>query len=410
MPMGDKDDASTITVFDLYSLGVVTNRDAWAYNFSHDVLAENMTRMIAFYNKQRKAYKAHCASTSEPTAIDEFIDNDPRRISWTHNLKAELAKFAEHSIESQGIVPSMYRPFSKQWLYFNRRFNERVYQMPRIFPNNSFDNLVISVTGIGASRDFSALITDCIPNLHLHDTGQCFPLYRYEKPQERDASQTSLYAEEADYVQRDAVSDDALVSFRTFFDVKIIKEDIFYYVYGIFHSPEYKERFAADLKKMLPRIPFAKEFWAFSKAGRKLAKWHLEYESVEPYLLREVVSGSKLLPEERYRVTKMVFGKTNGKPDKSTIIFNSFVTLHEIPEQAYEYVVNGKPAIEWIMERYQITVDKDTGITNDPNMWSDDPTYIFDLVRRIVRVSIETVNIVNSLPALEESVALAAMK
>jgi predicted helicase len=180
-------------------------------------------------------------------------------------------------------------------------------------------------------------------------------------------------------------------------------------VYGVLHSPEYKERFASDLTKMLPRIPFAKEFWAFSKAGRKLAKWHLEYESVEPYPPREFVSGSKLLPEERCRVTKMVFGK-NGKLDKSTIIFNSFVTLHEIPAQTYEYVVNGKSAIDWIMERYQITVDKDTGITNDPSRWSDDPRYIFDLLRRIVRVSLETIEIVNSLPALEESVAEVVLK
>ncbi|MGO9862346.1 MAG: DEAD/DEAH box helicase [Terriglobales bacterium] len=408
-PLGDKSDAKNTAIFaENYSQGVLTARDAWTYNFSRENLASIMTRMISFYNKQCKAYEVHRASTSAPTPLDDFIDNDPRSISWTHNLKAELEKGAEFAVDSKSIVSSMYRPFCKQWLYFNRRFNERVYQIPRLFPNPKLENLVIAVTGIGANKEFSALMTDCVPNYHLHDTGQCFPLYSYQEP---DESNGDLFGSRDSYLRRGAIPDITLATFRSRYEPKITKEDVFYYVYGVLHSPEYKERYAADVKKMIPRIPFAKDFWAFSNAGRKLAKWHLEYESVKPYPLREIVSGSKLLPEERYWVTKMLFGKKNGKPDKSTIIFNGFVTLLEIPEQAYEYVVNGKSAIEWIVERYQITTDQDSGITNDPNAWSnDDPRYIFDLLRRIVRVSIETVNIVKSLPALEESVAMADAK
>jgi predicted helicase len=266
---------------------------------------------------------------------------------------------------------------------------ERVYQTKRIFPNPKIDNVAISTTGAGASREFSALITDCVPNLHLHDTGQCFPLYRYLV---LEGSEGGLFGVAGQHQREDAISDRSLASFRTQYDTKIEKEDIFNYIYGILHSPEYKERFATDLKKMLPRIPFAREFWAFSIAGRKLAKWHLEYEKVEPYPLEETISGPRIAAKERFRVSKMNFGKTGGKTDKSIIVFNSHVTLSGIPLASYEYVVNGKPALEWVMERYQVTTDKDSGILNDPNEWSADPRYI--------RVSLETMKIVRALPAL----------
>jgi predicted helicase len=401
MPLGDKENDKSDKLFDVYSLGVVTNRDAWAYNFSHESLTSNMGSMIAFFNKQSKAYATFCKTSEKEVAVDKFIDTNSQKISWTRSLKNELSKCSRFILDEDCIVPSHYRPYCKQWLYFNRRFNEMVYQMPKIFPNAELENLVISATGIGASKDFSAIISDCIPNLHLHDTGQCFPLYYYAKP---DESEAKLFQDEG-YIRREAISDAALKRFRSRYDTKVKKEDIFYYVYGILHSPEYKERFASDLKKMLPRVPLAHDFWVFSKAGRKLAKWHLEYESVEPYALEETISGPRMAAVERFRVSKMSFPRKDGKPDKSVIVYNSNVTLSGIPPEAYGYVVNGKSALEWIMERYQISVDKDSGISNDPNEWSADPRYIVDLVKRIVRVSLETVKIVQSLPALQEDVA-----
>jgi predicted helicase len=401
MPLGDKENDKSETLFDIYSLGVVTNRDAWAYNFSHENLMSNMGSMIAFFNKQSKAYATLRKASQDEVTVDSFIDTDARKISWTHNIKTELTKGSHFTLEDDCVVSSHYRPFCKQWLYFNRRFNERVYQMPKIFPNAELENLVISATGIGASKDFSAIISDSIPNLHLHDTSQCFPLYYYAKP---DESEAKLFQDDG-YIRREAISDAALKRFRSHYETKVKKEDIFYYVYGILHSPEYKERFASDLKKMLPRIPLAHDFWVFSKAGRKLAKWHLEYESVEPYALEETISGPRMVAVERFRVSKMSFPRKDGKPDKSVIVYNSNVTLSGIPPEAYGYVVNGKSALEWIMERYQISVDKDSGISNDPNEWSADPRYIVDLVTRIVRVSLETVKIVQSLPALQEDVA-----
>jgi predicted helicase len=272
--------------------------------------------------------------------------------------------------------------------------------MPNIFPNENLDNLVISVTGIGASKGFSALITNTIPNLHLHDTGQCFSLYSYEKQEDVGTLFTTA---EYGYTKKENIPELILTDFRkTYGDQNITKEDIFYYVYGILHSPEYKSRFEADLKKMLPRIPYAQDFWAFSKAGRELAYWHLNYETIEPYPLTEDNSGLLFLDNEDYRVEKMSFGRRAKVIDKTTIIYNSKITLFGIPLETYDYVVNGKSALEWIMERYQFTKDKDSQITNDPNDWSEDPRYILDLVKRIVRVSLESMKIVNALPALNE--------
>ena len=409
IPLGNKEDKDADVVFEMYSLGVVTNRDAWAYNFSHEALTENMSRMIDTYNAEQSRYERACSGKTKEQwpPIERIIDTDPKRISWTHNLKTDAVRGKKYLLETSSSVRSMYRPFTKQWLYFNRRFNERVYQMPRIFPTSKHKNILISATGIGASKSFSALATNCIPNLHLHDTGQCFPLYWYDKPKDTPTDAQGAMAfdmgetPDADgYIRREAITDWALSAFRDRYqDPRIGKEDLFWYVYGILHSPEYKTRFAADLRKMLPRLPFATDFWAFSQAGRELGRWHLGYETVEPYPLVE--DAKRLVMEAGdYRVHKMAFGKKDGKPDKTVIVYNANLTLRDIPLDAYRYVVNGKSAIEWVMERYAVTVDDPSQIRKDPNTWSDDPRYIVDLVKRIVRVSLETVRVVNTLPPL----------
>jgi len=255
----------------------------------------------------------------------------------------------------------------------------------------------------------NTLITNTVPDLEMVSKGQCFPLYYYEQTSQNDL----LRQIDSDgYIRHDAITDTALAAFRNQYGTsggsKIDKEDLFYYVYGILHSLEYKTRFEADLKKQLPRIPYAKDFWAFNKAGRDLAHWHLNYETVEPYPLKqmgELDLGDPVL----YRVQKMAWAKhrIDGKltEDKTTLIYNSRITLTGIPPVALDYIVNGKPAIEWVIERYQVTTDKDSGIVNDPNDWAtehNDPAYILNLVKRVVRVSVETVQIVKTLPALDE--------
>ncbi|MEB3191136.1 MAG: DEAD/DEAH box helicase [Snowella sp.] len=393
--LGDKKDKNSKTIFNLYSSGVKTNRDAWCYNFSHNEVVSNMSRMIDFYNQQVKAYKVLQGNKPE---IEDFIDTDPKKISWTVNLKKDFDNNLIHFYETNAISLSIYRPFCKQWAYFDRNFNERPGQAFKIFPTLSCENLVICTTGIGAAKDFSALITNVVLNYHFHDTSQCFPLYTYEK--QSDLGELFQSSQTGEYTCKENIPDSILTDFKnTYNDRTFTKEDIFYYVYGILHSPEYKQRFASDLKKMLPRIPYAQDFWAFSKAGRELAYWHLNYETIEPYNLKEYQDKLYLEPEE-YRVEKMVFSKRN--KDKTSIVYNSHITLADIPLETYDYIVNGKSALEWIIERYQITKDKDSSIVNNPNDWSDDPRYIVDLVKRIVRVSLETVKIVNSLPPLNE--------
>ena len=413
LPLGNKETAAATTIFGIYSSGLKTNRDAWAYNMSRAALESNMRRMIRAYESDRQRYAELCAGRpkDQRPEIEDVIDTDPERISWSHNLKTDLRRDKPLEYQATSVIQSAYRPFCKQWLYFNRRLNERVYQMPKLFPTPKHRNVVISASGIGAAKGFSSLVSDTIPNLHLHDTGQCFPLYwyeRHENPEGKAKPQNQMFADretpDADgYIRHDAITDWALETFCGHYGDDITKEDIFWYVYGILHAPEYTRRFVANLKKRLPRIPFAQDFHAFRNAGRELGNWHLNYETVPPYPLTE--DKKRLVMEDGdYRVDKMRFGKKDRRPDKTVIAYNTHLVLRDIPLEAYDYVVNGKPAIEWIMERYQIKPDKASGIKNDPNAWSEEPRYIVDLVKRIVHVSVESARIVKSLPPLNEAV------
>lgn len=199
------------------------------------------------------------------------------------------------------------------------------------------------------------------------------------------------------------MTDFILEQCRTRYGHKVVKEDIFYYVYGLLHSKDYRKQFAADLKKMLPRIPLVDvpaDFWAFSKAGRDLAELHLNYETVPAYPDVKVIGEDS----EKFYVEKLSFGKNGKDVDKSVIVYNSYIRIENIPLEAYDYVINGKSAIEWIMERYQVKVDKDSGIKNDPNDWGlehNNPRYILDLILSIITVSIETMKIVKGLPKLD---------
>jgi len=394
------------TFFSEKSRGLESTRDAWVYNFSYASLEANMFRMIDTYNGEVERYKLVCKEKQKNNwpKVEDFVERSPKRISWSSSLLPNVARGKIASFNIKAVVTSVYRPFSKQYLYFDVVMNHRVGRLPRIFPKEGLENLVICITSVGNRIAFSSLICSALPDLHMVDSSgatQCFPFYTYEKP--GDAGGLLADVETEEYRRKENIPDAILADLRKAYnDAKISKEDIFYYVYGLLHSLEYKTRFAADLKKMLPRIPFAGDFSAFSKAGRELAQWHLNYESVEPYTLQESSGNLGFDPKEHYRVQKMTFGKRGGKPDRTTIIYNSHVTLTGIPLEAYDYVVNGKPALEWIMERYAVTVDKDSGIRNDPNDWSDDPQYIINLVKRIVRVSLETMKIVNALPALNE--------
>lgn len=396
--------------FETYAIGVATNRDAWVYNSSRQRLEQNILSMIDFYNRQRETYK-DAVKGEKNLSVESSINTDDTKISWTVNLKKDIERNIEHKYVSD-IRDSAYRPFFKQRLYFDKPFIERIGLSPKLFPTPNHKNLVICVSGIGASKDFSAIITDCIPCLDLVEKSQCFPLYWYEEEQQtyQTGGMDNLFeSSESSYIQREGITDWILTAARKQYGYKVTKEDIFYYVYGLLHSPDYRATFATDLKKSLPRLPLAEkadDFWAFSKAGRELADLHLNYETIELYR-KCIVSFAPLTNKGEkinYHVEKMRFGKIDSKTsDKSVIHYNHSITITGIPAEAYEYVVNGKSAIEWIMERYAITTDKKSGITNDPNDWArehNDEKYILNLLLRVINISVQTVEIVRRLPKL----------
>jgi len=396
-----KFDPKSESFFKTYAVGANTARDAWAYNFSYSELSRNMRRMIDFYNEERN----RLLELKNQNLIENFnneISSDSNRISWSVNLKKDLEKFKEHFFDDSFIITSSYRPFCKQKLYFHKPFIERPGLNDSFFPNHAISNLVICVSP-SPNDNISVLITDSLANLHFNGDSQCFPLFYFEKNQKNSPT---LFDEAGtnEYIRRDGVSDFILERAKKQYGKNVTKEDVFYYVYGILHSPDYRTAFANDLKKMLPRIPLVEDvrnFWKFSKAGRTLADLHVNYEQVPPY--DGVLVMEKVNSDIDYRVKKMRF-PANHKKDKRDIIFNSKILIQNIPAKAYEYVINGKSAIEWIIERYQIKVDKASGIKNDPNDWAEEvgnPRYILDLLLSIINVSVQTVDIIEALPRLE---------
>ena len=405
-PLGDKDARGTApdVVFATYSNGVKTNRDAWSYNFSRGELLANMERTIDVYNDERRGFAKQVAAGSvQPTdaAVDACVDTDPRKISWTVNLKNDLRLDKPATLDPTRAVPSTYRPFCKQWLYFDRQWNERVYRIPSLFPSPEHPNRVIAVSALGSRSTFSVLMTDTVPCLHLADASngsQCFPRYRYVETDDGGG----LFGGTGDrFERRDAISERTLERYRARYGNRVSADDVFHYVYGLLHSPEYTSRFAAELGKMIPRIPMAEAFSEFVEAGRRLATLHVGYETVEPWPL-DGMPGKNASPGA-LRVDQLRFAGYGRDEDRSAIVVNDHVTLSGIPEQAHGYEVNGRSALEWLIDRYRARVDKDSGIVNDPNAWGEehgDPRYIIDLIARVVRVSVETIEIVEALPAL----------
>ena len=405
VPLGDKENKNSTTVFvPFYSNGLKTNRDAWCYNSSNKVLISNVVKSIDFYNSEVDRYMLEKKSNND-IDIKTFLNFDKSLFSWDAAQKdTDLPNGKKYSYDESSVRCGLYRPFFKQYNYMNRQLNNRVYQLPKIYPLQSSKNICICVTGVGVTREFTSIITDVIPDLQVLQNGQAFPLYWYEEKAPNDTPQMNLFAtandnEDDKYIKHDGVTDFIHNLAKEKYGHKVTKEDIFYYVYGILHSEDYRTKFSADLKKMLPRIPLVdkvEDFWAFSDAGKDLAKLHLNYEDQAP------IASVKVIGEDNgiFTVDKMRF---KSKQDKSEIIYNQYIRITNIPEIAYEYVVNGRSAIEWILEKYQVTTDKASGIKNDPNDWAEEhnkPRYILDLLLSVISLSVATVKIVKGLPKL----------
>jgi predicted helicase len=407
--IGDKKDKTAAVLFETYSRGVATARDAWCFNSSKQQLKRQIQQTVDYYNQRLTEFTAVQATVS----ADDFFTDAPRNISWSDALRNDFRRLKSLDFEDGEVVPSTYRPFFRQWLYFSRRLNERRYQIPAIFPDAVVQNRAIAVPGLSSRTDFTPIMVSRILDLNSADGGvQCFPLTLYDRS-DTDAADDLFSVVEDDkpsYRTRHGITDVGLAHFQKAYPGEAItKDDIFYYTYGLLHSDDYRRRFADNLKKELPRIPCVKkatDFWSFVKAGRALGDLHVGYESVEPYPVT-IKQGDLSLahiddPLKFFRVEKMTFGK--GK-DRSVIHYNPNITLIDVPLAAYDYVVNGKPAIDWVMERQAVKVDKDSGIVNDANDYANetvgDPRYPFDLLRRVITVSLETMKIVKSLPPLE---------
>ncbi|CDO48670.1 DEAD/DEAH box helicase [Bartonella tribocorum] len=416
-------------LFENFSRGIMTSRDAWAYNSSRETLAKNMRNMIAFYNSEVERFNnsySHADHKLRTNAIDSFVNSDERKISWSYNLKRDLVKGKSFNFEEACLTQSLYRPFTRQWLYCDAALNcDGAYQM-RIFPiGQAVENRMIQITGIGAKKDFSVLMTKVVSDVNMMEGGsQCFPRYIYEDTtvsKNKNKEQSHLFtnstenSKTAGLQRRDAITDEGLAHFKAAYpNEKIAKDDLFYYVYGLLHSKDYRSRYADNLSKELPRIPCVKstdDFWKFVTAGRELGHLHVNYETVEPYPVTFKKGNPKFTeisnPEKFYYVTEMKFAKIKNskEKDKSTVIYNSNITITDIPLEAYKYIVNGKPALEWVMGRQCVKTDKKSGIVNDANRYAvetiGNPAYPLELFQRVITVSLETIKIVKNLPKLE---------
>lgn len=429
--LGSRDKSDANKAFYVYSGGVKTQRDAWCFNSSKPAVLTNVGRMINFFNSELDRFDKAYGSLSlehRKAKVGAFVNSDPKQISWSENVKLDLARGKRLDMNVDALTLSMYRPFQKQWLYFDRRLNERVLQMPSIFPDVEAQNRVICISGGGTKVTFSALMTDVLPSLHMVDIegSQCFPLLVYEEAEsgkDSCSSQIDLLANVSSKVRqpRTAVTSESVNRFRkTYSSDDIGTDDVFYYTYGILHSEEYRTRFADNLSREMARIPIVqsiKDFWSFVEAGRELGDLHVGYETANLYPVTIAQGDLRLAnvekPENFYRVEQMKFSGGRAKIDKTSVVYNSNVTITNIPLDAYEYVVNGKPALEWVMERQCVKTDKTTGIVNDANRYAieteGDPAYPLKLFQRVITVSLETLKIVRGLPPLNLSSSIPAV-
>lgn len=375
-----KADETGDVIFRTYSTGVMTGRDAWAYNFDRTVVAQNMQQAINVYNEHVRRREMLGSAKAQ---MADYIENDNKKISWSEKLKLDLMRGRLAYFDSTKIRVASYRPFTKLHLYFDSMLTEKMGQFPIILPNSKAEseNRVIWFK-VGMAWPTFALMVNDIPDRLPQSGSQCFPFYTYAE----DGSN-----------RRENITDWALAQFQQRYPPSPItqsplsKWDIFHYVYALLHHPEYRTKYAANLRRELPRLPFVEDFWGFAQAGAQLAALHVGYESQPEYRLDLVENPAKPLD---WRVERMKLSK-----DKSSLVYNDFLTLAGIPPQVYEYKLGNRSALEWVVDQYQVSTDKRSGIVNDPNNPAD-PQYIVRLIGQVITVSLETVRIVNHLPPL----------
>lgn len=374
------------SVFDINSNGVGAGRDPWVYNFSKDALMQNVQKCIDTYNADLKRFNAHFREAFKQRTQgvksdklykqlnDQEITTDKTKIAWTRALKQEFIKNKNlQESHKDRIRLAMYRPFNKQWLYFDKNLNEEQYQLPKIFPDKDAQNVVIN-TGVGNGKNFSALVSDCISDCSLISNNQAYPLYYYDDLGNRHY----------------AISGYALNLFRKHYeDNSIAEEEIFYYIYAILHHKGYLEKYKNSLAKEAPRIALSDDFKELSTLGKELGELHLNYESGEMHTSVEYKTLMNAEEKGYYDVETMT-----KKGDR--IHYNNHIAITKIPKKAFEYVVNGKSAIDWVIERYKKTRDKESLIENNPNHYAGGK-YIFELLCRVIKLSEKSVDLIEKI-------------
>lgn len=418
-PLGDKTTKGkevTPGIFRQYSLGLNTNRDSWCYNFSETEVAMNVSRMIDNYNSQRESH------------VQDF---DPTKVAWSSSLESYFKRGLEIEFEKGRIRKSIYRPFCCQYVYFDQHLNHRTGQLPQLFPSPNHPNLAI-----GSTQDYrkpwSHLMTELLADLNMLSATQFFSLYTWRElpsgenatPSLLDLAREGTFSGTFDfshsiheqvpelidgYERLDNITDATLRVYRDHYGERlspegeqIAKEDIFFYIYALLHHPDYRERYEADLKKMLPRIPMVPEFWEYSNIGRELAELHVSYETIEPYPLTESWALDAPTEEwQRYRVEKLAWGKKGKDKDTSRLIYNDYLTFSDIPAEINDYQIGGRSPLEWMIDRYKMVQDKKSGIVNDPNDYFREvgqPRYLADLIKSLVTVTMRTIELTKALP------------
>ena len=386
------------SIFAFHSLGLNSSRDVWAYNSSRITLEKNVKRMIDFYN-----------SELQRTTLLSEVNRDPNFIKWSSGLEQRFQRIAKGVFDKQLIRKVLYRPFDVRYCYFDKFFIDRLSNLTQVFPSSEQNSMAILSNVLGA-KTISFMASKYPIDYHLLESGtRCFALNYFKEKERNDLFDIT----EVGLNKIENISDSIVSMFSKGTSTAICNSyDLFAYSYAILHHKSYIEKFGQNLSKNPPKIPFISDFDSSKmlvEQGKILLNLHIEFETAEIYMGVQIeLKNSQTLfdiRDSQFRVSKMRFAGTRGREDKTTVIYNEHITIKNIPLEAYEYVVNGKPALEWVMERQCVKVDKDSGIVNDANDYAietmNNPAYPLELFQRVITVSLETMKIVKSLPPLD---------
>ncbi|MDP1746204.1 MAG: type ISP restriction/modification enzyme [Bacteroidota bacterium] len=368
-----KDGNSKKALFELFSMGVVTNRDEWAYDFNRDKLSNKIKFFYDKYSQEQKRWEI----SSKKNKINDFVS---REIKWTSELEAHLVKGTKLKFNKDSIIPSLYRPFTKMLTYYERVFTHRVYQQDKIFPigKPELENFVIGFNGKDSPKPFTLLAFNSLTDLNSLSPAaggtKCLPLYRYDENANRI----------------DNITDWGSNQFTKQYGKKgITKEAIFHYVYAILHNPAYRKKYELNLKREFPRIPFYKDFKKWSDWGKALMDLHLNYETVKPFKLKDATTKEIKNPKCKLKADK----------ESGIITLDEATTLSGVPAEAWNYKLGNRSALEWVLDQYKEKKPSDPTIAEKFNTYkfADYKEQVIDLLKRVCTVSVETMKIVNQM-------------